>query len=222
MSRPIRVVLLSAALLCAVISAQAQALTQTVVTTTPVPLTSTDWSSSLSFPQFNPALGSLTQVQIGITGSIQTTITVTNNSPDPSSGTAKTEVDFTVQDGGSNLVAPAPIALTAPFAYSLTAGDTVTSGLITVSAPASNIYTSAPVLAEFTGVGAIILSASTFTMTVLSNTGGNTAASQVTSAALTGKVTYTYAPAPEPGTLALLGIGSASLLAIGRMRRWRV
>jgi len=210
-------------MLCAVISAQVQAATLTLTTSTPVPLTPTDWTSSLTFAKFNPALGTLTSVQLGIVGSFQTTLTVTNNSPDtPSSGTAKTEVDFTVQDGGLNLVAPDPMVLNAPFSYSLAPLDTITSGLLTASGPASHIYTSAPVLTEFTGGGNIILSATTFTQTLLSNTGGNTSASQVTSAALTGKVTYNYVPAPEPGTLVSLGIGAVSLLAFGRMRRRRV
>src|SRR6185369_14128553 len=75
-------------------------------TTTPIPSTLTDWSSSLSFPQFNPALGTLTSVKLDLSGSLSTIITVNNDSPSPSSGTVKTEVQFTVQDGGNNLNSP--------------------------------------------------------------------------------------------------------------------
>jgi hypothetical protein len=59
------------------------------------------------------------------------------------------------------------------------------------------------------------LPASTITQTDLANTRGNTAASQVTDAAMTGTVTYDYIPAPlvpEPSTLAFLGVGLVGLL----------
>jgi hypothetical protein len=189
-------------------------------TSTPIPSTTTDWVSSLAFQQFNPALGTLTAVEVDLHGSFDSTITVTNTSADPSSGTARTDVQFTAQDGGLNL-APTPQIdlLSGTYAYSLPGGGNVTSPLISTSTSSGSTYTAAPILAEFTGVGTFALGASTFTQTVLSNTGGNTTASQVTSAALTGSVTYFYTPVPEPSTVALLGLGMASVLAFARRRR---
>ena len=83
----------------------------------------------------------------------------------------------------------------------------------------SEAYTLSAILAEFNGPGTIMLPASTFTQTLLANTGGNTAASQVTQGDLTGTVTYHYNPVPEPSTLALFGVGAVSLLACAWRRR---
>ena len=174
-------------------------------TTTPITLTLTDWVDTLSFPQFNPALGSLTMVELDLDGSLSTVLTITNSAPSGSSGTAKTEVEITVQDAGLNLNNPVIDLLSPNYAYSLGAGQTVTSGTITKNGSSSDQYTAGAVLSAFTGTGAILLDASTFTQTLLANTGGNTAADQVTSAALDGSVTYHYIP--EPATIALLSLG---------------
>src|SRR5277367_3921749 len=61
-----------------------------------VPSTLTDWSQSLVFPQFNPALGTLVSVELDLTNSFTTTLYITNNADSSSSGTAKTEVTLTV------------------------------------------------------------------------------------------------------------------------------
>jgi len=181
-------------------------------TTTPIASTLTDWSSSLQFPKFNSALGNLTMVQIDLTGSMTTVLTVKNvSSTLPSSGNAKTEIRMTVQDSGGNLNFPEIDLLSSAFAYhNLGAGQTVTSGNLTINGSSSDQYTAAAVLAEFTGPGTIALPANTFTLTWLTNTGGNTVASQVTSAQLTGTVTYSY-EVPEPATMLLLSLGGLML-----------
>ena len=181
-------------------------------TTTPIASTLTDWSSSLQFPKFNSALGNLTMVQIDLTGSMTTVLTVKNvSSTLPSSGNAKTEIRMTVQDSGGNLNFPEIDLLSSAFIFSnLGVGQTVTSGNLTKSGSSSDQYTAAAVLAEFTGPGTIALPANTFTLTWLTNTGGNTVASQVTSAQLTGTVTYSY-EVPEPATMLLLSLGGLML-----------
>ena|SRR3989339_1105279 len=180
-------------------------------TTTPVSSSLTDWTSSLSFDKFDSSLGTLTKVQIDLSGTMSTILTVTNSSPDGSNGTAKTELQITVQDSGGNLIVPEIDLFSSLFSYNLGAGQSMTSGTLTKSGSSSDQYTLAAVLSEFTGPGTIVLPASTFTQTWLTNTGGNTYASQVTYAELTGTVTYFYDEVPEPATMLLLGLGSLIL-----------
>jgi hypothetical protein len=188
-------------------------------TTTPIPSTLTDWIGTLAFPQFDPARGVLESVEIDLSGSMTTTLTVTNNAAGGSSGRAYTHLEMTVQDVGGNL--NAPIDVDGPsFHYNLASQDTVTSGLLATSFGSSNTYVSPAVLAEFTGRGLVDLSASTYTETALYNTGGNTYAKQVTDADLTGDVTctYTYCQVPDPASLVVLGLGGVAILKRRRRR----
>ena len=217
--------LLSAAALAAVVTAVGASPGRADVisysTSSPIPPTLTDWSASLTFPTFDSSLGTLTSVRLDLSGSFGTTITVNNTGDTSSSGTANTEVQFTVQDVGLNLTAPELDLFSPSFGYSLGAGGSTSSGLLTQGNIASNTYSSAPVLTEFTSVGPnfIGLPASTFTQTLLANTGGNTSASQITEAGMSGIVYYTYNAVPEPSTLVLLAVGAAGLLAYVGQRR---
>jgi hypothetical protein len=215
----VSILVLAAATVGVASSVQADMISGPFTTSTPIPYTLTDWTGSLSFPMFNSALGTLTEVDMTLNGAMQTTLTVTNNSPDSSSGNAKTEVQMSVQDAGLHF-SPPQIDFNSPaFGYSLAGGGNVTSGLLTSSSSNSAVYTLSAILAEFNGPGTIVLPASTFTQTLLANTGGNTAASQVTQADLTGTVTYHYNPVPEPSTFALFGVAALGLLACARRRR---
>jgi len=198
-------------------------------TSTPIPLTLTDWTHTLAFPKFNPALGTLTQIELNITGGLSTTITVTNNAASSSNGTAKTELALLVQDPSNLLFGNTIPYVTPPFpttplldilspayAYNLAPGGFITSGTLTNTLSADNFYTASNILTAFTGSGNILLSAETLTGTVLANNGGNTIAGQVTTASATGTITYTYTPIPEPSALALMGIGG---LAFWRRRK---
>lgn len=187
-----------------------QAATVTYTTTTPIPAATTDWSSSLAFQQFNPSLGTLSSVTLKFTGVMNTVVTATNNSQSDSSGTAKTEIQITVQDNGGNLLAPTIDLFSPLLSYVLAPGQSTTSGQLIKTGNSSSLYSSADILAEFTGPGSIILPASTFSQTSLTNTGGNTYASQTSTASLTGQVIYEYA-VPEPATLSLLALGGLAL-----------
>lgn len=179
----------------------------------------TDWSSSLSLPKFNPSYGRLEKVVLLLNGAMQTVLTVQNTSPSPSTGTARTHLVMNVEEPGG-LFAQEVDILSSSFSYSLAAGQSISSGTITKSASIFEEYTSAAILNAFTGSGDIILNASTYTETFLANTGGNTSAGQITTAGLTGHVTYYYSdiPVPEPLTLASVALG---LIGLGRYVRRR-
>jgi hypothetical protein len=187
-------------------------------TSTPIPLTLTDWSGTLLFPQFNPSLGTLISVQLDFSSTLTTTLTVSNGSGSASSGTAKTELQVTVQDAGSHLTAP-ELDLNSPaYSYSLAGGDSTTSGLLSKNGSSSDLYSLAAVLTEFTGAGNISLNGSTFTQTLLANTGGNTDASQISDGSLTGTVTSNYTAVPEPSTIRLVITGLLVALVIRRRK----
>jgi hypothetical protein len=211
MENKMKKIVLCVFFLCVLPGISLAAMSGPFTTTTPITLTATDWTDSLSFPQFNSGLGILNSVTIDLSGSMNTVLTVTNNSAEASTGTAKTELQMTVQDSGGNLIVPQIDLFSAPYSYSLGAGGSVTSGILTKNGTSSDTYTLAAVLAEFTGPGSIVLDASTLTETWLTNTGGNTFASQSTSAELTGTVTYNYT-VPEPMTISLMSIGGLALL----------
>ncbi len=169
-----------------------------LTTSTPVPATLTDWSNALSFPQFNPSLGTLISVELDLSNSFSTTLTIHNMAGTASSGTANTELQVTVLDPGNYISTDVPAdvpelnSLSPGFAYSLAPGASISSGLLSKTGTFSDTFTQAAILSEFTGVGNISLSASTLTRTLLGNSGGNTTVAQVTDASLTGDVIYTY------------------------------
>jgi PEP-CTERM motif len=202
---------------------QADVISGPFQTSTPIPSTLTDWSGGLTFQKFDSSLGTLTEVDLSLSGNMTTDLTVNNLNPgDSCSGNAKTELQVTIQDPGHNFTEDdlQIDALSPKFDFNGVFAS-LDSGVLGKSYASSNQYTAAAVLSEFTGPGTIALSASTETDTVLTIKTGNFFASQTTHASLLGSVTYHYytpaVPAPEPSTLALVVVGAAGLL----VRRWR-
>lgn len=198
-----------AAALAATFGASANAATVSFDTSTPVTLTLTDWNSNLLFQKFDTSLGTLVSVTLDFSTTLQTVLTVTNSSTNASAGTAQTELQITVQDASLGLHTPEIDLLSSTFSYNLNQGDSVTSGTLSKDGSSHDVYTLSTILAEFSGTGNISLPVSTFTQTLLANTGGNTAADQTTQASVTGTVTYNYIPVPEPSAalLSLCGLG---------------
>jgi hypothetical protein len=180
-------------------------------TTTPISAALTDWQNTLSFPKFDSSLGTLTMVQLDLSGSMSTVITATNHSPGLSSVEVYTHLQVTVQDSGLNLSSPEIDLVIPTFYYTLAGGQSLTSDLLTKSDSSTDLYTASAVLSEFTGPGTIVLDANTYTETYLTYTGGNIEVGQLTYAELTGTVTYTY-EAPEPTTVGLLCLGGPAII----------
>jgi hypothetical protein len=224
-----RVLMAAAMAVIASGAASADLLTEGPLTTsTPIALTLTDFSGNLAFAEFDPSLGTLDSVTFTLSSTLQTVLTVTNNSPSASTGNARTEL--AVNLGLTNLSNSDLDYVSANFSYSLAPGGQLTSGtLAAASVPvrgftdsnSTQIYTSVDVLNEFTGPGTLNLGVSTTTFTDLSNSGGNTAEGQTTSASITGTVSYTYttpsAPSvPEPASMLLMG---SAMLGLGLLRK---
>ena len=188
-------------------------------TSTPVPSTATDWANTLVFEQFNSSLGTLDSVELQLSASLSTTLTVVNSGSTGDGGNAHTVMYTTVQDPGLNLVSPFE---TDSATYSFGGGifgtglapglPGVTSGPLTGTSSSDNTYYTSPILVEFTGSGTISLNAGTYTTTTVNDNGSNTTADQTTTASLTGEVIYDYtAAAPEPSTIGLLIFGLGAL-----------
>jgi len=196
-----------------------------LTTLTPIPFGQTDLSGELLFPEFNPSLGTLTQVELDLATTFTTSLTVQNKSGSSSSGGATTQVQVTVQDPNNNFSGPEMDLLSPGFTYQLGAGQSTQSGSLSDSATFSHSYTITSILSEFTGTGTIGLNASTATLAFRANSGGSTLASQTTEASLTGDVIYTYTPnpnmvIPEPTTLGLaFGLPALALGALPLLHR---
>jgi hypothetical protein len=187
-------------------------------------LTSYAGPDVLEFAKFDGSLGTLFSVFITGTGSINSSVTVTNLAATPSSGSVNAASQFTFEapDATSLVVFT---AFTNSQTYSLGPGQSTTFNGMTGSSGGSATITDPNILAFFTGSAGqtINVGVKTFTQTFLANTGGNTAASQVTVANANGTITYNYQPAgdvPEPGTWAMLvGAGTVGARLFLRRRR---
>lgn len=208
----IKVVAVAVAIAVTAVASKVGAATLTY--TGSVSSTLTDWSQNIDITKFDTGLGTLTSIEIIMSGSATTSIFVQNGGEGASDGTVSTRVRWRLSDPGSFIGSSSTTKINMFLpdvdgaAYSLSSGDSVTLGNYSDIAVFSGTYTNGA-LAEFStaGVGTISLLASTLTGTVLENNGGNTTAVQTTSASTDVTVVYHYDAVPEPGTYALLALG---------------
>lgn len=183
--------------------------------------TATDWNDSVTFPLFDPALGTLLEVSWTIVGSAEGEAYVESlNENEASTVTARLAVDFSLTRPDATALSNAQAAWEETLNFSIYDGVLDfggTSGAsfveIALNDSKSGSSTSASDLLLFTGVGSIDLPVSAIGSSSATGS-GNLAQLFLSDAAATVRITYRYIPTPGAGALA-----AAGLLVVGRRRR---
>lgn len=189
------------------------------------------FSVPVTFNQFDPALGSLTSITLGLQASFSGTVGVENvsNAADVATGIIAGSV--TVADNGNMFVAgvfpsaAGPAHNFTPFDGALDFSGTSGATDSVSGAPASISVTAPPPasgLPEFSGTGQIFLTLTASTFPVVEGMQTEDVR-ETANAVATVQLTYTYTPAstvPEPGTMAML-TAAAACAAVPWVRRRR-
>ena len=197
------------------------------------PAARTDYTRSLSFDRFNPALGTLQSISFALSGLVVGTTRVESEDEQPATVTENLRATITLQrPNGSSLAVVIPFE---DFTNSFTSYDGVTdfagtSGItrsnVTAEADTSVITSTLEDLTLFTGTTDIVLPVAAAGSSVATGS-GNLVTAFSTFAGASATVSYTYAEAavpppatevPDPSALALLG---TTLLGLGLMQRRR-
>lgn len=188
-----------------------------------------NWSYSLVFNKFNPALGTLTAVNFTLDGAIQGTIFVENKSKKAAVVTSNLSAQITLtRPDTTQIVVALPPAV--PFIDALAKYDLVTNYAGPSGVTHSGIFSQQTVshtsplpnsdLVDFTGLGTISLPI-TATATSFISGPGTMSAGVTTEASADVTVEYVYNSnsVPEPTSLALFGSGLIALGAFTRRRK---
>lgn len=179
-----------------------------------IPTMTTDFTTTVSLPGFNPALGSLTAVSLSLEAVGSQSGSVKNNASGSETFTpfASSLITATGPNSSTNTA-----TLSSSQTFTLASGASTTYGPFTpASNTASNVSTTG-----YTSAGNISVTVSTSTSQGVSGGGGNIVFSLMTTAGGSADVTYTYTPAttgvPEPSSCALAALGGLGLVGYG----WR-
>lgn len=192
--------------------------------------------SGLQFAKFNTNLGTLTSISIQLYIDYATVLTIVNSAISSSTGSAFTRI--VANTNLFNTLTVTNTALLPSFTYALGAGgstvvnsDSDADGPISILRGSTNATDKTAYSAvgsnnvDLTGTGFSARMFTTLTDTLVANTGGATAATQLTNLDVDGQITYTYnlippppTGAPEPMTAAVLMAGLAGLAGIRRRR----
>ena len=163
-----------------------------------VPVQSTDYTAPISLPKFDPARGTLTEVDLSLTASGTQGGTLTNVATGPETFTFQEDVNLALSDASTTLVMS---DLSSSQSYTGVApGATVAFGPFTPTPTppvASAAYTSGPTFDEFgQGPGTVGLTLATVTSLATTGGGGNIRSALTTTAGGEASVTYQYTATP--------------------------
>ncbi len=189
--------------------------------------------------QFNPALGTLTQVTINFTGNANFAGSVTNNGAGAATFRVTETSGIDLHDGAGNLLFFTPSApltgggtaisgdLVGAQTYTnLGSGSMANFGPFTPSVTGSESLTSGAIFSEFAAGTSVPFQLDSLTGETVQGGGGNITSALTTQVGASVSVTFTYTPAtppgvPEPSCLALFGLGSGALFLVRRLRKAR-
>ncbi|MFN3260313.1 MAG: choice-of-anchor E domain-containing protein [Pikeienuella sp.] len=178
-------------------------------------------SGTLSVPQFDPSLGTLTGVTFTITGAIASILGVTNSGTNVITGAATTTVDFNVSSSALSLPGMPDFSVVGSTGLvTLGVGE---SALFPVTGMNSISGSPAP-SAAFIGGGTVDLDFMTTTSFGGSGFGGDIIISQATDAGLMFQIEYEFdaVAIPLPATAPLLAAAAGLFLFVGRRRARRL
>lgn len=185
-----------------------------------VPQQSTDFASVIALPQFDPSIGTLTQVELKISADMLANALIENRSATTATFTMTlTESASVVPPFGSFITASANSIPTTPqvaapydgvpYTVDPNGADTVHWSINQTGVSNNRIYTVPGDLAVFTGLLNLNFTVLGDSSVSLGGTTANFVAESSSKVGATVTITYTYVP--EPGSLALLLAGLAAL-----------
>ena len=176
-------------------------------------------SAAIACGQFNIGGATLSNISIAVSGGINGSITLTNGDSNPHSGSGSTTSSFNFAPlNGFSFVNPIFPASFSTGVQPLAAGQTLTLSGLSGSSNGT-LGNDTTIFGDYIGGGFFDIFVSTDTMFSSAGSGGAFSAAQSSNANATAVVTYTYnfaQPAPEPGTISLLGMGLLGLSFLAR------
>ena len=160
-----------------------------------VPIQATDFSAPISLPKFNPALGTLTEVDITLDSSGTQGGTLTNAASGAQTFTFEEDINLSLTDTATTLLSN---VLTGTQNYTdLQPGASASFGPFNPTNSSTAVFTSGATFDEFNnGPGNVALSVQTLTGQTIGGGGGNISAVITTTAGATATVTYRYTATP--------------------------